>query len=65
MTLDSYDSSEAQALLCVPAQRIDERPSKRERLTHAVRAGGFLLAAGLLAALAAVLLAVAHLQPRC
>ena len=51
--MDSYDSPEAEALLRAGGERVTRRSRQgRERLTQAVAAAGFLVAAGLLAGLA-------------
>ncbi len=52
MGIDSYDSPDAQALLRAGEERDGRRLDRRELITHAIGAAGFLVAAGLLAALA-------------
>jgi hypothetical protein len=53
MTIDSYESPDAEALLRAGEQRRARRPEqRRERVTQAAAASSFVLAAGLLAVLA-------------
>src|ERR1700730_57335 len=52
MEIDAYDSPDAQALLRAGEERDGRRLDRRELITHGVGAVSFLLAAGLLAALA-------------
>ena len=53
MQIDSYDSPDSEALLRVGEERlVRPRLSRRELITHSVRAGSFLIVASLIAALA-------------
>jgi HD-GYP domain-containing protein (c-di-GMP phosphodiesterase class II) len=53
MEIDSYESPDAEALLAASGERLARRThQRRELITHGVGASGFLIAGGLLAALA-------------
>ncbi len=52
MTIDSYRTPEAEALIVSGRERLHRWRRRRELLTNAVVAGTFVIAAGLIAALA-------------